>query len=358
MVTYNLCRDIYSIIFPEFPREVIFVRLPGSVSMDSRRKARKRMVRSFNELSRLLMINNGIYDIYTRLYVNNTINKLFFDIDAEDIRDAYSDAVELCKVLERENLLYIPVFSGKKGFHIYVVSQVFKYTNDELPLAKHVVASIQKYFIDEARLKHVDKHFIGSLTHLARIPNTRRDNQRYSIYLLQKFWMKYELPEIIEMSYTQKCYSIENYVGEKLNLYEYVASSFYDDIVDDDNGINSETTLPEIRLHDRSRNDIYVLLKEIVRPCILNYVFTDEPDHDIRTFFVLELKYYLFSQKEVEEIISKLGWRDYDYNITHYHVSKLYEKNLYPPKCSTIREKGYCLGKKCIYYPGLFLIYK
>jgi len=343
----NLCKDVFTLIFPEFPREVVFVK--------ENVRARKRIVRSFSELTRVSSIYGGLYNVYTKLYVGNTLNKVFFDIDAENIYDAFNDAIGLGKVLERENLLYIPVFSGKKGFHFYVMSNQFNYSSDEVPLAKYILSSVQNYFIEEASLKHVDKHFIGSLTRLTRVPNTKRDNQRYAIYLPQRFWEKYDLPEIVEMSYVPRCFSIENYCGEKLDFYEYSSIHEYDFDTEHD---FDPSCVPEIDLSKCGKKDIYLLLDQIIRPCILYRVFTDDPEHDIRTFFVLELKYYYFSQKEVEEIISKLGWQDYDSRITHYHVSKLFEKKLYPPKCATIRERGYCLGKKCQFYPGLFMFFK
>lgn len=343
MVSINLCREICKFLFPEYPREVVVV------TRDNLR-GNKYFVRNYRELVKISSIYSGFSDIYTRLYYS-VLNKVFFDIDADNLYDAYLELVDFTKYLEREDILYIPVFSGGKGFHIYVLTKRMVFTKEEENLVKYFLTTIQRYFIEEVGLKHVDSKLIGSVKHLVRVPNTKRSNQRYSVYLPQKIY-KYSLDEIIEMSSLPKCFSLMNYSGEPLDLYEYVSTSLFHELHE-----------PSIAPPDPSnigkydKRSIYLILSNLIRPCILNHVFTENPDHDIRTYFVIELKWCLFNQGEIEEIISKLNWSDYNPHVTHYHVSKIFEKNLYPPSCSTIQTKGYCLREKCLHYPSYPYIY-
>lgn len=301
------------------------------------------LVNSYVELGNIVLKYNGVANIYVDIYdLNLVIDKVVFDIDAKNIYDSYIEAIELVKYLTKEDLAYVPVFSGQKGFHIYVLFKPWRAPNEET--ARLAILSFQNYIIDTLKLKHVDKQMIGSVRHKIRLPNTLRPplNASYCTYLPRDF-IEWDINDIIHWSKSMHCpeyyYTKLRDVREFMDcqrIYEYEA-----------------VEIESFAKHSIPLN-IVKMLSNLIRPCILLQVLDSDPSHFARTAFVSELVWLDYDVDTIVEIIRRLNWSDFNERITRYHVRKIWEKKLFPPSCRKLREQGLCIGSKCQFYPGIF----
>jgi len=312
------------------------------------KKFKRTRVNNIDEVFRIVKLYNGLTDIYISVYdMFYGIDKIVFDFDSPNLQDAYVDACMLVDALKSDNVRYAIVFSGKKGFHVYVLFNYWKPPNKDTAIV--VNRSIYYYYLETANYTTMDYRLVGDVSRLIRIPNTKHsESKRYAIPLDPDVCNKYDISDIICMSREPKPLILSS--GDLRDPREYVNI----------HSAMSETMLYsskplDIRGHSipLSRKQVLDLLRDLVRPCIIKVLEVDpEPPHDIRTYFVTELVWLGYSIDEIVDIIRALSWEDFNEKITRYHVTKIYEKvvrerRLYPPTCKTLRDKGYCLRDKC-----------
>lgn len=333
---------LHSIIFSRFPRQMSIVVSPRRGLV-----LRAHDIQRFYEIAHLY---DGLGDVFTELYVHDGgvhVDKIVFDIDGPDLEKAFIELLSLRGFLDRERMPYILVFSGSKGFHVYIPVKHFV-ANDET--ARLAIKSMQDYIASSVGLRYYDKHLVGTTRHWIRVPGTRNmKSKRYSSFLDP---LVRELSRVYEASHTPICPDYRDvlsrrppdpreYVGKTIEYYEH----------------NNPPPRPLITI-SHEKGDVARFLEPLLRPCVYKWALTTEPSHFIRTQFALELCWLGFTEEEIVEIISRLNWEDYEERITRYHVRKICDKAkagvLKPASCKTIRDKGYCLGEKCPFYPGYF----
>ena len=102
-------------------------------------------------------------------------DKVFFDFDEDD---CYTKTITFHEYLRNRNLKHEVLLSGR-GFHIILYLK----NGEKIKNKKQCLANIHNYFDNKFTL-HLDKHVIGDLSRLRRIPNTLNlKNKRYCIYL-------------------------------------------------------------------------------------------------------------------------------------------------------------------------------
>ncbi len=304
-------------------------------------------------LFRIIQKYNGVAEVHTPLHTSESVvNKVVFDIDGETLEESFTEACQLIDALRNEGLPYVPVYTGGKGFHIYVPVEPFT-SNPET--VRRVMVSFQTYLIEKSRIKSYDRRVIGSPTHTIRVPLTKRlivlnsllvphVITRWSVYLPSDF-CSLTISEILEMSHNPVCRSYD--FRELPDIREY--SGYHP------SWLRSPEPSP---FNCRDLPTSLRVLSRLVRPCIFKNVRSPDADHDSRTYFVMELAWLGLSEDTIVNYCRLMGWSDYDEYVTRYHVrriiTKVRESRLLPPACSTLKIKGYCLGESCPYYPGVF----
>jgi len=148
-------------LFNTFPREVGIYR---------------RLVYSSRQLQDWIEVVNGYAEPYVSLYDTNLlINMLFldFDVPRNDFWNRLLDEVKrLYNGLRDEGYMVLPVYSGKKGFHIYIPTKSI--SPESISSARSILGYTQSNLITRYRLKFYDPHVIGDVRRLVRHPNTRR----------------------------------------------------------------------------------------------------------------------------------------------------------------------------------------
>lgn len=313
----------------------------------------QKQIRNIREFVQFITQNNGINDCFIAIYDKyKTIDKLFFDLDVLDIKLAY----KFYKYLIDQGLSVVPVFSGKKGFHFYVLLKPMRFK--ALDEAVATIRQVSYTLIDEAgmyikqktedgeqyKISLLDSRVIGDLNRLARVPNTLRppENLTYCTYLPPDF-NKMTLEDLI--MYAKSPHHMDNTydIVRKDKLVDlHMTDAIYDyrqPISYEPGSVSSFNGSSNLNNINKS---IKKFLKLILRPCLYYFITTEEPPHDIRTATVCELLALEFSPEEIIAIFSKLNWADWSESITRYHVYHIANKRLKRYSCKRLRELGYC----------------
>jgi len=307
-------------LFNRFPREVSFKR---------------NVVYNRDEFMKYVQLNNGINGVYTSLYdLNLHIDKIFFDLDNEDLNKAKEDAKALMGRLNEYNLPYIFLFSGRKGFHVYIPTSSWKSPNVET--ARYVLKTIQSSLSEG--IKSVDSHVIGDVRRLVRVPNTLNKNN-YCVPLPEDF-VRWSVSRIID--YAKTPHDID-YDVKPVDIRKVVDFDFDYKPHDIDYNIPNKWELPSS----------FRLVIPLIRPCIAKTLIEDkEPPHMVRVDFVTELMWLGFNQEQVFHVIRELGWKDFNPQITRSQIRQIFERKYLPPSCSRLKDFVHCSNCGWFYFWG------
>jgi hypothetical protein len=103
------------------------------------------------------------------------LEKLYFDFDCQEDPDrAWREAQDFAHVLiERYRVKPLLVFSGMKGYHVYVwLWNVVTITPSEAWLIKNICQQLQLELLQELHYVTLDRTPLGDIKRLARIPYT------------------------------------------------------------------------------------------------------------------------------------------------------------------------------------------
>jgi len=300
-------------LFNKFPREV---------------SLKREIVNDMNQFSKYIQLNNGINGVFTSLYdLRLNIDKVFFDIDNHDLNKAKEDTIKLIGRLNEYELPYIVIFSGKKGFHVYIPTNSWQSPN--LETAKYVLKTIQSSLANG--IESVDKHVIGDARRLVRVPNTLNKNN-YCVPLPESF-VDWSVSKIID--YAKTTHDI-NYDVKPIDVRQIVDFDF--DYIQ----YNLDIDLPK----QWELPSKFKLIIPLIRPCLAQKLIEDrDPPHMVRVALVCELMWLGFNQEQIFHIIRELNWADFDPKITRYHIRHIFEHKYLPPSCQKLREYTHC--KNC-----------
>ena len=309
--------------------EDLFGRFPRCVGLYGE------VVSSWGEMKRYVELHNGVTDVYVCLYDQSlTIDKIFFDLDSPVLQNALFSLRELVKRLEELNLPYIPLFSGRKGFHVYI--PVKPWTPPNIETAKAVLRDVQESLA--GNIREADKHVFGDVRRKVRFPNTL-NNGNYCVPLPPEgVW--WPLSKIID--YAKQPHEVDYNLTPvdllKLSDVEEVSVPARHDLEPE----ATYTSLPSFRLVAR-----------MIRPCVARVLAVDkEPPHMVRVDLVAELRYLGFTEEQVFEVIKGLGWRDFDEKVTRYQIHQIYSRKYRPPSCHKLKDFVRCSRCGWFYWYG------
>ena len=304
-------------LFTRFPREVGLYR---------------KIVKSYRAFRDYIIKNNGVNDCYTSLYdINFTIDKVFFDFDG---KGALETAKTLYEHLYTKGYPVIPVITGKKGFHIYLLVKPDGYTKRDLTIASY---SILYSVFGEELPPSVDTHVLGDIRRLVRIPNTLRppENLTWCSYLPPDF---HELRESEIYSYQKAPHDFEYPLRPLPSLSEFINKEIklppYDDVQEQNN-------------FSCGKADSLIL--ECLRPCLAKLITLRNPPHYARVAVTVDLLNAGFTDKQILEFFKTLNWIDFKEPVTLRYIKALRRHKYRPYSCKKLKILGACLkgGEKC-----------
>jgi len=308
--------------------------------------------------------NNGIKDCYCDVYefpFRGVIDKLYFDVDG--VNNGFEEALPYAKkfykfLVEKENLPVIPVASGKKGFNFHVLLMPDKYENAKDLLYRVQYSLIIKVFGDVTPVLVTDKNgkehptmrnkdglifldpkVIGDVRRFCRIPGTLRppENVNYCTYLPPKDFLDMDAEDIAIHMKKHHTYEYDFTGREFKRLKDFY---IFEDLEKRLGNLPNERNANTTRFTIPSKPNKF--LKNVLRPCLYRHITSVNPDNDARVAATIDLLNF-FSEEEIFQIYSKLGWQDFDPEKTRYYIKKC--KNYRPYSCKKLRQLG--LPRQC-----------
>ena len=313
-------------IFPGYPRQV---------GMPERRD-----IYSINELESIIQNWNQKKRIFLSLYnysfnnINNLkIDKIWFDLDI----NGYENIIILHSWLVQKKYKHFMVFSGG-GFHCYILTQ-----DVELRNSKVAVINSQHYILNETKVQ-CDPQVIGDVARLVGLPGTYNCKR--------KRWVIFITEDDLEQG--------EATIKEKAESDNFGRFKIYGDepfpISDFDTGIAEYQLLIPIaeNLNEKLNTDEDL---KYMKPCVANILLnlkTMEHSYNERYTVIIQLIEDGFGESDIEGILKVfLTHEKYEHCIKkERQVRYLFKKNILPPGCNVLKQKGYCPlpnGKLCKY---------
>ena len=330
--------SIVEILYPSFPREI-------GLRPSTREYFKRELIKTKNSFYKFINEYSGSYEIFTSVYdQTKTINKIFVDIDSyTTLQKSLETAKKVYKKATEElNLPIVPIFSGLKGFHLYILLKPKRYSNPSDLLTSVTLDLVSNGTKDEFGinkiLECIDEKFIGSINTLCRIPNTERPGMNTFCVPLPQNFLELTLKQIIKLSKTKR------YPKYDFNGYRFCYLTDLTDVKDKvieqrepEEEIKSENFFPKY-------GDVRKYLKPLLPPCLYNEILKEEPSHEIRVGTTVRLLRVL-EPEQIVKIFGRLEWIDFDYRKTVYQVRKIMQKQLNCYSCkrlSILTNNRYC----------------
>ena len=320
---------------------------------------KRRLIKGVWEFLRFIEQNNGVNDCYIDLYpwpFNGLIDKLFFDVDGIN---GYGEALPYAQkfyefLTEEKGLSVIPVASGKKGFHLYVLLKPRKYENAkellykvEYSLIVECFGNVKAVTVTDAKGKdhptlrnergliYFDPKVIGDVRRFVRVPNTLRppENLNYCTYLPPDGFLRMTERTVAEHMKEPHVYDY-NLDGDFPALHELEVLPDLEARLKCRNG-DFAVHAPKM---DLAPKNVLKFLKPLLRPCLYNRITQPEPRHAVRVAVTVDLLQAGLSKDTIFNIYKALGWRDWDPDITRYQIEHC--EYLKPYSCAKLRRLG------------------
>ena len=315
--------------------------------------------------------NYGELNMYTRIsYLESgrsMLDKVFLDLDvdkpdddhayaatkipkmkedrkiADDVLgDVVEDARRVGRYVDERNLPAVAVFSGM-GVHVHVLAEPTLQPDRAL---RTTVRKIE----DEANLQTLDERGArqGDYNRLCRLANCPRigaDGHPIGIYtvpLSVEELKDLTVETLLDLATSPRQAPVSD--GERLEL-----------SVHDEYEVGTTSSVADVEARDMAElvpgealdDQLETWLKDVLKlPCMSERLLTRNPDHDVRLNCAVLLYNCGLTPSEVEDIYSRLGWFDFDSNVTRSHLDHIYEAGYASMSCKTIQEKGLCVFEK------------
>jgi hypothetical protein len=251
------------------------------------------------------------------------IDKIFYDFDHSDISVARDDAVKFCAVLaNRHNIEPLLVYSGKKGYHVYVFLKDLISDMEQSDM-RILYKDMADYFIDGAEYESLDTH-VFDYKRVARVPYTMH---QVTGNIVQPLTIDMK-PIMLSPGFIQQF----RHAGPANNVITEIRSRPEEKTVED--------------TVERKSQYAWTL-----RPCMQQVLVANsvhDPEHKLKVSAVAELLTEGASREEVIEFFR--GMEGFSEDITGQQVDFIIFRQYRPFKCKTIESLGGCLKEKCGIY--------
>lgn len=257
---------------------------------------------------------------------------LFFDFDCkENPEKAGDEAMDFKARLERfYNVKAIVVFSGNKGYHLYVYLKTPIGKGLTIPQLKAVYNKLMRMLPGNADYESLDSSVVGDIKQLARIPYTHHEKTGN----LCSFVDDDRNPIMVKPGFTKIL--IENGLS-----FDLCKNALYKVGREEKERREQKLTRPS------STRRRY----KTIRPCIeavLNAGNIHDPPHKLKVAAVAELKASGWGATRIIGAFS--GMAEYKEVKTRDQVNQILREGYRPWLCDTITGYGGCLGDACAIY--------
>jgi hypothetical protein len=247
--------------------------------------------------------------------------------------DVWDDVQRLVEYCQKEAIPILSVFSGL-GVHCHLLFQ------EQVNPVKEKTTTT-KHIIDELDLSTYDRQIITDTKRVLRVPNSKRfddgkDCNVYCIPMTELEVLNNSLHDMLDRCKEPKYIEYDGRYAPE-NRPEMQT---YDDVKAD------EKTVGTVQISENKEvpDDIETLVKPCIGlPCVRERFFGSNPDHKIRFAGVAHLYQSGFTPQEVRQVISRIGWIDYDESITKKMTDSIWNNRYSEMSCSSLRTHGLCV---------------
>lgn len=300
---------------------------------------------------------------------------IHFDFDdAKKIENAHYDAIKLSRFLDEENIPRLTIFSGGKGFGIFLLTKphLYKYgmfkkeghrfSNQDA--IKRMTKGIQNYLRDKLDLRTMDSQCTGTpkkqsrgLFTYHRFTRSDDNTHRVAIPLIDEQLYEWNVEEIKEYSHNPE-FIIPEVKGERYMTLVEIFEYFRVNLKEQQKNVDYVEYKP---MENKVTDEATKLFLDVVdedKPCIAYEMLnSNNPLHRMRVAFATFAKKLGMSKVKFTKIYETIG-RSIPYvdvantEVRDQQIDWIWNAPSYKSEatCETIKTWGKCLGKKCRRY--------
>ncbi len=243
-------------------------------------------------------------------------------------------------------------FTAYKGCHIFPLFKPEMFTDSAL------ITNLFYYFIEQSKtfynqeIKDIDGKtktvkipfqdtvVYSDLRRLCRIPGTQRTENKLYCTAIPDF-LSHEPEEIYAMASKPTSSILVPEPKQKMSEFEFTpvdVTKFR---------LNTTSSVIDFTFKSLSDNVKQELFDMIPQYCIRTYLATIEPLHSVRYNATVHLRNIGYSPSGIIDLFSRLGWRDYNEDITSYQVGNIYHNPYRRLSLGKMRYLGLCDRTRC-----------
>jgi hypothetical protein len=249
------------------------------------------------------------------------LEKLYYDFDCkEDPVVAWKDACKFAEALKKYyDVEPLTVYSGRKGFHVYVFLKQTAYIGEApLAFAKQVYEELQTRLVKGLKLPTLDPQPMGDIKRMARVPLSTHEKTG------------------------SLCVPVDSekkpFVPESLDTYRTLDAKLLAPLVKE---LKTREKTASLKASKFPKNHKF---HKGIRPCItaaLEKQLEGGGEHLMRLAIAIEHLHLGMKPSEIAPLFQSQS--DYDYGKSLGFVEDAKKRGYKPFKCRTIRELGFCL---------------
>lgn len=264
----------------------------------------RRKIESKEELVQQILEHNGVHPCYlsVSIFEDNApyLTSLPFDFDSTDLDKAKKDALKLYNIFLAFNWSASLVFSGRKGFHIHLYTQIQYYPDV-------IIQNVHNFYRCSLDLETLDIKVLGQANRLMRIPGTVHEKNG------------------------QYCFTIDKNHGKKVDLFDINGIDINPELLEE---LSSESISKRDNLHPY--------------PCVEEHIKDTGKNHMVRFGWVVYRKLKGLPKRFVYKEICKIGrkyWDDFSSQLTKKQIEQIYRTPYEMPSCQTYKDLGKCIDE-------------
>jgi len=258
---------------------------------------------------------------------------------ADDVLgDVVEDARRVAEYIQDREWPAVAIFSGL-GIHVHILTEPAVQPDRELKTTTRMIE-------DEAHLVTLDEKGArqGDYNRLCRIANCPRiaaDGSPVGLYTIPitvEEMADITVEELLDWASSPRQIAMPRTDRPRMEIHEEYEEDTEGGVVDVDVSDVGEVS------PDAYGEEFEAFLKDALKmPCMYERLMTRNPDHDVRLNCAALLFNCGMDVDGVQDIYRKLGWFDYDPEITRDKLEHIYDNRYRTMSCQTIQEKGLCV---------------
>lgn len=320
------------------------------------------VVNSRSQLIKLInQNNNGVNDVFVsynrflsfvdRKPFQISVNKIFTDFDShlQFPSDALIEIRKVIDYLDKISLPYLVVFSGSKGFHVYIPLKEKIYTNGSY--LSDITRSIMLHLKRNLKLSTIDPS-VATPTKLCRVLYSIHPKTGLHCSPLNPDWVReWDIKEIMDYARSPNGWRTDLLDGKKhLNLEEFIDYTGID--VEEEVAHGREQFALESENLTFSNPQDEFLAQLLHYPCLITAILgVENAVHYARVMCVLQLRRIGYSPAWIFKMFQQRKYADVRFeDVCRYQINSVYNSDYQFPSCKTIQSNGLCIGKSCKYF--------